>query len=1050
VNSPCRAVFAALLVVGTQAPILAAQGVSTAAIYGRVQRAAAGAIADVSVTATNMATGERWRTRTRADGSYVFEYLSLAGAYVVEARMIGYSAVSATVTALGLGERRRMDLSLAPLAQRLDTIAVSGRIDALVNSGRTGPAQTIGDSLVSRIPVQHRDFSQLVFLSPQAVQTASGGVSIAGQSDRLNGFQIDGATNLDLIGFAGGEGFGTPAASSGVRTLSVEALKELQILTAPFDVRYGTFAGGLVNAVTHSGTNSWTGSVTSFLETRQLTGKDSTGARAQDFRTSEVNVAIGGPIIRDRLAFFVNAGLHGEVVPQNVPGIGSDTTGGADSVGIGVRYASAVRFRDILRSQYGLDAGGFASAPTRLASGNLFAKFTFQAGMNSRVELSHNFARGSPSSPGFRSPDEQYALTSNGDAAPGVVNATRLNWTRATDNGWTNELSVARLNVRERCETPSHSPQVFAFADASALVAGDTEFCTVNYSNQNTWELTDNLSWFRGAHRFTVGTHSEFIRAARITQNIPLGRWSFAGLDELQAGTPEQYDRTIANPLQPEGQNPDFGVNQVGLYAQDQFTVTNALTLTAGLRVDVPYLTEAPRRNNQLLASLGIDNSRTPSGNAQWAPRLGLSYDLGSRGFLRGGIGIFGGRPAYHWLLTAGRANGLDLLTLTCTGASVPAFTLDAVNQPSTCGGTITGPTTEVVYFNPKFRFPRNLRTSLGADVRLPAGIVGTVDALFVRGVDQFYLNDVNLVETGVLSGEGGRVMYGALAPANANATTSRVNAAFGPVIEVRNADGDAAFVFTLQLQKRFAAGAELGAAYTRTDSRDRMSAGADLAQLNVGGANLLDGTWAQRRLAPSAYSVPNKLALTGAMDLPARLRVALVYIYQTGTPYAYRVGRDINADGITFGGSALGNDLVYVPRDSADIALVTPSEWATLNQFIQSEPCLSRQGGQVMHRNSCRNPSVAVMNARLTKVVPATRGRTIEVIADVFNVMNLLNSDWGIRRRVSGVRLLDLVSFDGPGQRGVYRVRSASIDRRLRDVEASRWRSQLGLRFAF
>ena len=123
------------------------------------------------------------------------------------------------------------------------------------------------------MPIRSRDFSQLVYLSPQAVLTPSGGVSIAGQSDRLNGFQIDGATNLDLIGFAGGGGFGTPAASSGVRTLSVEALRELQILSAPFDVRFGTFAGGLVNAVTRSGSNRWEGSLSGYFEDKALTGR---------------------------------------------------------------------------------------------------------------------------------------------------------------------------------------------------------------------------------------------------------------------------------------------------------------------------------------------------------------------------------------------------------------------------------------------------------------------------------------------------------------------------------------------------------------------------------------------------------------------------------------------------------------------------------------------------------------------------------------------------------------------------------------------------------
>ncbi|MEO6056780.1 MAG: carboxypeptidase regulatory-like domain-containing protein, partial [Gemmatimonadales bacterium] len=245
---------------------LAAQGVTTAALFGTVTASDSTALEDAVVTVTNTATGERWQTASRAHGRYIFEYLSVGGPYVVEARAIGFAPARVPEILLSLGERRRSDFSLLPAVVKLQEIAVVAVTDPLVNPGRTGPAQTIGDSLISRMPVRSRDFAQLVYLSPQAVLTPSGGVSIAGQSDRLNGFQIDGATNLDLIGFAGGGGFGTPAASSGVRTLSVEALQELQILTAPFDVRYGTFAGGLVNAVTRSGSNRWQGSFSGYFE----------------------------------------------------------------------------------------------------------------------------------------------------------------------------------------------------------------------------------------------------------------------------------------------------------------------------------------------------------------------------------------------------------------------------------------------------------------------------------------------------------------------------------------------------------------------------------------------------------------------------------------------------------------------------------------------------------------------------------------------------------------------------------------------------------------
>ena len=325
-------------------------------------------------------------------------------------------------------------------------------------------------------------------------------MSIAGQSDRLNGFQIDGATNLDLIGFAGGGGFGTPAASSGVRTLSVEALRELQILSAPFDVRFGTFAGGLVNAVTRSGSNRWAGSLSGYFEDKALTGRDSTGLRAEDFSTKEFAFTLGGPIVRDRAAFFLDLGLQRDVIPQGTPSIGSDTTGGADSAGVGIRYASAVRFQEILRNTYGVEAGSFAAAPARQPSGNLFAKVTLLPAVNNRLELSHNYGHGNPEFPGDRTPYQAYALSSNGSSGPGTVNATRLTWTMARGSRLSNELNLAYLRVREeeRCLSSSPYSEVVVRADESFLVAGDGFSCTVNFSNQDVWELTDNLSWFQG------------------------------------------------------------------------------------------------------------------------------------------------------------------------------------------------------------------------------------------------------------------------------------------------------------------------------------------------------------------------------------------------------------------------------------------------------------------------------------------------------------------------------------------------------------------------
>jgi hypothetical protein len=267
-------------------------------------------------------------------------------------------------------------------------------------------------------------------------------------------------------------------------------------------------------------------------------------------------------------------------------------------------------------------------------------------------------------------------------------------------------------------------------------------------------------------------------------------------------------------------------------------------------------------------------------------------------------------------------------------------------------------------------------------------------------------------------------------------------------VIQVRNSSGDRSYVATAQLQKRFAGGAELGVAYTYTDSKDRLSAAADIASLNFGRVNPLDGTLEQRRLATSMYSVPHKITLVGAFDLPLRARFSLFYNGFSGAPYTYRITGDANADGATAFGGPTFNDPMYVPRDAADITLAEPAQWETLDRYIRSRPCLREQRGQLLRRNSCRDPWVSIMNARLSKVVPTTGGQSIELIADLFNVLNLFDRDWAVRRAIPDTRILELVGYDAVNGRGIYVFDTR--DPNVRDNEATRWRMQLGARYTF
>jgi hypothetical protein len=251
----------------------------------------------------------------------------------------------------------------------------------------------------------------------------------------------------------------------------------------------------------------------------------------------------------------------------------------------------------------------------------------------------------------------------------------------------------------------------------------------------------------------------------------------------------------------------------------------------------------------------------------------------------------------------------------------------------------------------------------------------------------------------------------------------------------------------TAQLEKRLANGTGLSVAYTYTDAKDRVSSEADDPGPNVA-FSVLNGTLEHRELRTSAWEMPHKLTLVGTTNLPLGVRLGLVYIGGSGTSYTWVVQGDANADGFWFADNP-SNDVVYVPRYPADISLDNPAQFAALDRLIRDEPCLRSQRGRLLKRNSCRNPWVHETQARLAKRFQLAASRGLEVTADLFNVLNFIDSDWGLVRRTetggfgSGAPLLELAGWDAETGRGRYRV--APVYRRQIDVEASRWRLQLG-----
>jgi carboxypeptidase family protein len=1080
-------VLATLALLLPARPVVA-QGVTSAAVAGRVTDEGSAAVPSANLTLVNGSTGGRYAARTREDGRYSFENVDVGGPYTLTVRALGFEPNTSTPFNLQLGQRFSQDLRIKRSAVELAGVIVETSSNPLLSSARTGAQTFISDSALRRLPTLNRAFNDFVNTSPQIVKTPGGGTSFTGQNDRFNNIQIDGTVNNDL--FALGASNQVPGGGVNARPLSIEAVKEYQVLVAPFDVRQGGFVGGLINAVTKSGTNQFHGSAFGYMQNQNWVGADtgrcspllSCSVPVADYKQQQYGFTLGGPIIRDRLHFFVTGDFRHDNRPF-ATSIQLGPTG--DTTGVGITQQRFDSVQTILRTQYGFDPGTWRAPQIDNPETNLFGKLDLELSTNSHLEVSgtlvnvnqdkmiHTYRSGFTQPPSLSNARDGYELSGSGYYMKDETRTLRGKWTTTFGNRFANELIVGRTTISDNRPPVSNNPLILVGGNSPGtyIAAGAERFSHANSLDQRVVEVTDNVTFPVGAHLVTLGTHNEFIHFRNVFFPASLGIWNFANPAALAAGTPNFYARALPGVLRPDGPVADFNVTQIGFYGEDRFSPVPNLTVTAGLRIDVPSV-PAPAFNTALDTGIvfpalgtGVDTRSSPSGNILWSPRVGFNYDIAGRQetILRGGVGIFSGRPPYVWVSNAYGNTGLEQQTLLCNGAAsggsqtgvdtVPAFTVDPNNQPTTCGGTnqfpATSGATSIVFYDKNFKFPQALKLALGADRALPWNLFATVDFIYTKAINQYYLQDINLLGIqGASGGEGGRPLYGTINATTGGAiaarvTTSRAN----DVIENRNVSKDQSTSLAFQLQKRFSDGLEFNAAYTYSHSLDVMSMTSDITSSNFQ-FGALDGTIENRNLRTSAFDRPHKVSLSGTVNAPFGARFSLIYNGLSGTPYTYVVSGDANADGV------FGNDPVYVPRGPNDITLQNPAAYDTLNGRINSEPCLRDNRGRIMPRNACRNPWQDYLSARLSWAIPTVSGHTLEITADMLNVLNFINSGWGlIRQTGTGFEeqnLIRQVGYDTANQRGRYALGLVPQNQVTLNSIGSRWVFQLGTRYTF
>lgn len=1049
----------ALLAISATVTPLMSQGVTTGGIGGTVTGDRGAPIEGAQILITNRSTGFSASARSRSNGSYLIQGLEVGGPYSVNVRRLGSESQTTDGIRVTLSSVTRVDFQLVTAAQVLSGVTSTGeRSGALIAQSRMGIGTTISDTMVSRLPSLNRDFVDFARLTPQIAVVPGSGISGGGVNNRFNSIQIDGASESDLFGIGS---TGTPGSSVGAKSISVESVKEYQVLLSPYDVRQGNFVGALINAVSKSGTNTLSGSAYGFLRDQQMT-------RTQDylpaFNQKQYGFTLGGPIVRDKAFFFVNPEFQTQRQPTSGPFVGSSDSPINQTTVDNVNTALA---------KYGIVGGTGDIIPQDNPLTNVFARLDFNLPYSSRLKLSHNYSDGDRTS-FSRSTTGDFRLTSNAFDFSSTKNASVAQLFTNWANGASNEMSVGYTTIRDFRSVPQAIAQVTVTVPRTSgsgnvpVVAGTERSSQGNSLDQNILEIADNITIPVSTHNITLGTKNFIYYTDNLFAQDRYGTWAFQSLDSLNgtcaacAGTPLASSYTVRTPIGEQATS-KFHAATYGLFVQDQWKIRPTMNLIVGLRADIPVFKDKPPENaaffteyDTLTGTRSIGGGRhtsvIPSGNIEWSPRLGFNWDVtgDERNQLRAGSGVFSGPPAYVWLSNAFGNTGVSgFPALSCNNAGAtsrpPAFSAAAVaTPPQQCGGP-TGATaalaSAVNLLSEDLHFPQSWKSTIGFDHRFGAtgmfgrflqDIVGTVEAQYSRGLYTPFYSNLALIEpdptVAANINSQGRLMYGTLA-ATGSSTTPNRRTARQEVYDVTNSTGDYSYQLTGGLTKRYSSRWEGALFYTYTQAFDIQSTGNSTAGSNFGigrilsGGSLLD----QTDLQHSRWEMPHRFVANGTYTFPWRTAVTAIWTGNSGLRYTYYHSTDENADG-------QANDAIYIPKNVRDVneirfAPITGTNPRSVAQqqdafdaFINSIPCVNAQRGQIMTRNSCSGPWVNVVDVSVRQPITTARGQNFTVQWDVFNFANLLYDGWGLVREGGA-------DAGFPGQRILTRTSSQTIN---------------------
>lgn len=1006
------------------------------------------------ISIRNESTGFTAKTLSNAEGKFLLKELPLGTPYSITVEAMGFAAQKQTDFTLNQGDLVDVSFAMANQSTELEgvTVTVGSPRNKIEN---IGAATEISAKDIARLPVNGRNFNSLTDLSP-----LSTGSSLGGQLPSATNFTIDGMAARGTI--SGGQ-------PTGAYSISMEAVREFQVVTNQYDVTYGNAGGGTISAVTKSGTNTLSGSAFVYGRTDWLSSPYGLNAqkRNQKFSTYQYGFSLAGPIIKDKAHFFIAWDHQADSRPLYIANIQSP----ADEKRYNVTQGTLDKFLDIARSKYGVSsANQFGQFSKKKNTHALFGRIDWQLSEKTLLTIRDNFIYDmDDQSDGDNTAINIFEVYSSRKS---INNSIMASLRTSINEKFTNELKVQHYWEYNKLYANSQLPAdniPRAIIQNITSVAEDATSLTTSiqlggqryggdYFNNHVVQLIDNLFYNTGKFHFTFGGGLTFTNQNSIYGSETNGRFYFTGLDNFNNLTPYRYARDI---YLSDDKNIRFNILVPNIYAQVQTSLAPGLDVTAGIRVDYTRYLESANYNAVVDQTLGL-NTANKLTTLQVQPRIQATWDVKQDGkdIVRLGGGIMGSALNPYSMINNMLFDGSHIVGVDLTGSSVPtpnfpayrqnpnaAPGMDLINNPNVPklatinmnGADAKVPLVYKANLSYSHFFSRNFRMSVSGYLNLARNNYTYVDR---NMVDQPYFR---------IASEDNRGVYVPAATinttnGNADWTKSRKTDKVGRVLELQSTGKVNQIAFVVDGDYRYYKDGEIAFSYTWNQTKDNTSYNGNVANTATLVQYVKDDPRDLSALSYSDNQFRHKVVIYGTAPTFWGISAGIRFSGLSGTRYSLNVNGNMNGDFVAT------NDLAYVYdpnsastpqylKDGINALLDNPNVENSAKEYIRSS------FGKIAERNGGKNPFYGVFDIRLSKKIPVYHKHNVEISVDMFNVANFLNKTWGVYKNVATTNLYTIKGFDPATNTYKYAV---NTNAGVSPLSGNPYQVQIGIRYGF